>query len=88
MTPDEALKTIKGYAGANRLTFRYHAKQRKVERSVTGRDVRNALVNANRCEAYEGAGWWGWRVFGPDTDGEELVCGVVIQDGVLVLTVF
>jgi hypothetical protein len=46
--------------------------------------VRYALANAERCYAVENDRW---RVTGPDLDGDELSAIVVIEDGVIVVTV-
>lgn len=86
MTPSEtkALEAIRGYAHAGRVRLHSHARKRKNQRNVPSRDIWHALKNAQKCETYED----GWRVFGPDIDGDELVCGVTIDDGVLVITLF
>lgn len=47
-------------------------------------DVRNALVHARSCSV-EGKRW---RVEGPDADGDSLQLVVVIDDGLVVVTVF
>jgi hypothetical protein len=54
------------------------------QRNVLLRDVRAALTSAWTCHA-DGAKW---KVTGPDYDGDELTCVVVLEEGVLVVTVF
>lgn len=82
--PEEALEAVRGYAAAGRFVLASHARQRMGERNVTFRDVRQALTNAHMCSA-EGARW---RVEGLDWDGDELVLICVIEDGLIVVTVF
>lgn len=84
MTPAEALEAVRGYAAAGRFVLSSHARQRMSERNVRFRDVRHALTNARACFA-EGARW---RVEGPDWDDDELVLVCVLEDGVIVVTVF
>lgn len=84
MTPTEALTAVRGYAAAGRFVLSGHARQRMSERNVTFRDVRHALTNARSCSA-EGERW---RVKGPDWDGDDLVLVCVLEDGVIVVTVF
>lgn len=56
-----------------------------MERNVQHGDLRNALVEARDCVAQrEGS----WRVTGPDLDGDDLTAVVVIEDGLVVVTVF
>jgi hypothetical protein len=53
-------------------------------RNVRYVDVRNALVHARSC-CRDGVRW---RVEGPDMDGDGLELIVVIEDGLIVVTVF
>lgn len=46
MTPGEALKAIRGLAGANRIRVSAHAYERMKERGAGYKDVHHALVNA------------------------------------------
>jgi hypothetical protein len=55
------------------------------ERGATERDVIKALANATRCEA---ASEGRWKATGPDLDGDALTVVVVLQAGVLVVTMF
>lgn len=84
VTPDEALEAVRGLAGAGRVRLSKHARARMALRNVSRNDIMSALERATDCLAYED----GWRVSGPDLDGETLRCGVVIDDGVIVITVF
>ena len=80
-----ALADIRGYAGANRIVIVRHAWERMVERGARYEDVRHALMGAQRCRA---ADQGRWKVFGEDLDGDELVCVVAIEAGVVVVTVY
>jgi hypothetical protein len=55
------------------------------ERGATVADVRHALTNATSCEAAERGRW---RVTGKDLDQEVLRVVVVLEAGVVVVTVF
>lgn len=76
---------MRGYALANRIEFGPHARQRLRERGAEREDVRAALVSATVCHA-EPRGRW--RVEGRDRDGDDLTAIVVIEDGVVVVTLF
>jgi hypothetical protein len=54
-------------------------------RSVQYGDLRHALVNASAASRSADERW---RVKGPDLDGEELSIVRVIEDGIIVATVF
>lgn len=92
MTPDElkALAEARGYAGANRVTLSIHANRRLRQRGGGPADAVHALANAVSCaDQRADPGRAGdWRVTGPDTDGDDLTCVVVLADGVVVVTVF
>jgi hypothetical protein len=83
VSPDEliALAEVRGYAGANR---------RLRQRGGGPADAVYALSNAASCvDQRADPGRAGdWRVTGPDTDGDDLTCAVVLADGVVVVTVF
>ncbi len=55
------------------------------ERGVREGDLRNALVNACSC-AHQQDGKW--KAEGTDLDGDDLTIVVVIDDGLLVVTLF
>ena len=85
MNAAAALVEIRGYAMANRIRISRHAWQRMAERGAQYEDVRHALATARRCKAQDGDRW---KVLGADRDGDELVLVVVIEAGVIVVTVF
>ena len=87
MTPAEAraLADIQGYALANRIEYGPHAWGRMRERGARREDVRSALVTATSCQAQPDDRW---RVPGQDTEGELLTVIVVLEDGVVVVTLY
>ncbi len=85
MEPKEALETIRRAATANRIRYESHARQRMRERRVSREDVRNALIEASKCQASKGDRW---KVTGPDLDDEELTVVLVIEGDLIVITVF
>jgi Domain of unknown function (DUF4258) len=86
MTPAEALRQVRGYATAGRVRFTSHAYQRMSERGARRQDVIEACVKGERCS--KGSEPGRWKVTGPDLDGDDLTAVVVIEDGVLVVTMF
>ncbi len=80
-----ALADIRGYAAANRIRITRHAWQRMAERGAQYEDVRHALAGARRCKAGDQGRW---KVFGEDSDGDELICVVTIESGAVVVTVY
>lgn len=88
MTKDEALRDVRGLAAAGRVRFTRHARTRAAERaggSTVGElHVIHALKQAATCTANDDK----WRVTGPDLDGDELTAVVVLEAGVIVVTVF
>jgi hypothetical protein len=85
MSAADALRDIRGYAAANRARFTRHAYDEMVEAGATEEDVMHALAYASRCRPGNIAGRW--KVTGPDLDGDDLDVVVVIQSGLLVVTV-
>jgi len=85
MTAAEALADVRGYAQAGRIQFWHHAERRMEERGVFYRDVQSALQNAVRCSALPEERW---KVWGPDASGDELTLVVLLEDGVVVVTLF
>jgi hypothetical protein len=85
MAEKEVLADIRGYARAGRIVVTFHAERRMGERGVSPQDVRSALVNAGRCSALTEERW---KVWGPDVSGDELTLVVILEDGVIVVTVF
>jgi hypothetical protein len=86
VTAEEAKSEIARFAVANRIRIVTHARERMAQRSITYRDIRNALINASACVAGEDAGRW--VVTGLDLDGEDTKVVCAIEDGVVVITVF
>ncbi len=80
-----ALLEIRGYAVANRIRISRHAWQRMAERGAQYEDVRHALATARHCKPQDGGRW---KVSSADRDGDELVLVVVIEAGLIVVTVF
>lgn len=87
MREAEALERVRGYASAGRIVLSRegHAAGRMRQRQVRWEDLRSALVHASRCRAQENGRW---RVEGPDVDGDPLTVIVLIEDGVIVVTVY
>jgi Rad3-related DNA helicase len=86
MREDEAQEHIKTAAIQARFRITRHADQRMRERGAQPADVRSALMTAKRCER-QADGRWRLRD-GVDLEGDELVCVVVIDGDVVVVTVF
>lgn len=55
------------------------------ERGAVFDDVRSSLANARTCRAQPKERW---RVSGPDVSGDEMTLIVVLEDGVVVVTLF
>lgn len=84
MSPAEALAAVRRHATSGRIVISQHALVRMRQRNVSFRDVRRALSAAHTCQPEADK----WKVTGPDTDGDGLTCVVMIEDDVLVITVF
>ena len=84
-TEAQALANVRGYASAGRVRFSKHAWLRMYERNATEMDVLHALATAQSCRA---APEERWRVEGKDRDGDDLTVVVVLENGVLVVTLF
>jgi hypothetical protein len=82
---DPVLQQVRGLARANRIVLSAHAAERMRSRRVQYGDVRHALVHAMRASPSEGDRW---RVEGPDLDGDDLSVVLVLEDGIIVVTVF
>jgi hypothetical protein len=65
--------------------FTRHAHQRMYERGAQEADVIHALMGANRCVGEQPDCW---KVTGPDREGDPLTILVVLEAGVLVVTLF
>jgi hypothetical protein len=84
-TPAQALRDLRGYAAAGRIEYTTHALEEMAEAQATFADVRAALARATRAVRQANGRW---KVRGPDRAGDELVLVVVLDAGVLVVTVF
>lgn len=84
MTSDEALRHVRSYAAANRVRFSRHARERMGERGASAEHVMHALQSATTCSSSGER----WKVTGPDLDGDALTVVVVLEDEVIVVTVF
>ncbi len=85
MTAAEALEAIRGLARAGRIEVVGHAMERMRQRRVQFGDLRSALENARGAIAVAEERW---KVNGPDLDGDELTVVVVVEDGLIVVTVY
>ena len=86
MSPTEALETIRRYAVAGLVAFTAHARGRMAQRNVSLDDVLRALINAKSARATDAADKW--IACGPDLDGSDLDVVVVIEAGLVVITVY
>ncbi len=84
MNARDALTTIRGLASANRYTLTGHAYDEMIAAGAQLGDVHHALVSARRTKR-DGAGW---LATGPDRDGDDLTMKVVLEDDMLVITVW
>ena len=82
-----ALQKIQALAFINRIAYTSHARQRMSERRIRERDVWYAIKNATDCSA-SSDGLDRWRVKGSDANDIELIVVVVIENKVVVLTIF
>ncbi len=85
MTKSKALADIRGYARAGRVEFTHHAVMRARQRGVRVGEIVAALACTHDCRHDEGEKW---RALCRDRDGEVLEAMVVIEDGLLVVTLF
>jgi hypothetical protein len=87
---NEALDEVIRMATQGRYILTSHARLRSRERGgVRERDIRHALVNATSCrEDRDPNHASDWKVEGPDMDGDDLTLCVIIEDDVVVCTVF
>jgi len=85
VTPSEALQDIRGYALAGRIEISPHARGSMRKRGAVFADVRHALATATACRAEPRDRW---RVDSVDCEGDSLTVVVVLEGGVVVVTVF
>jgi hypothetical protein len=86
VTDAEALAEIRGLALAGRVRPTPHALARMRERQVGYGQLRQALSVAMSCSWQ--AARENWKVEAADLDGDELTIVVVLEDGVVVVTLF
>jgi hypothetical protein len=84
----EALRVIRGLAKANRIRFTAHAAREAVECGATRDDIRCGLANAKSIRASGRGRSSDWTVVGPDLDGDDLEIALILEDGVLIITVY
>jgi hypothetical protein len=88
MDSAEALRDVRGFARATQLRLTAHAEREAAECGATPGDVRCALVNAKSIRASGPGRASDWTVVGPDLDGDDLEVALIIEDGLLVITVY
>lgn len=87
VNPTAALHEIRRYAVQRRMKFSSHALKRMSERGATREDVRHALCVAKSCRVSpDGPGRW--LVPSVDEEGLRLDVVVVVEAGVLVVSLF
>ena len=96
VTAERALERIQQFASANRIVLTRHALARSAPLYEDGRggtrgirfaDIRNALVHSRNCRTADPEYPERWKVDGPDLDGDDITCVVVIEQDVIVITV-
>jgi hypothetical protein len=85
VTSAEALADIRGYARAGRVEFTEHVVMRARQRRVRIGEIVTALAYTHDCRHEESEKW---RALCRDRDGDLLEMIVVIEDGLLVVTLF
>lgn len=86
MTEQEMLEMVRSYTRANRWEVdQFHGQLRMRQRGVSFSDVEHALLNANKCQVQENGRW---KLQSWDLDGDDLTLIAVVDDGVLVITLF
>ena len=88
MDSGEALRVIRGLARANRVRLTAHAEREAAECGATRDDIRRSLVHATSIRASGPGRASDWTVAGPDLDGDDLHIALIIEDGLLVITVY
>lgn len=85
MNETELLEKIRRLAAIYRVVFTRHARLRMGERTVSREDVRKVLCEAARADPLDGHKR---RISGQDLDGDDLTVIAVVDDDVIVVTVF
>jgi hypothetical protein len=88
MDSEATLRVIRGLAKANRFRLTAHADREAAECGATRADIRCALANAKTIQASGPSRASDWTVVGPDLDGDDLQLALIIEDGLLVITVY
>ena len=88
MDSAEALRAIRGLARANRIWLTAHARREAAECGATHEDIRCALIHATSIRASGRGRASDWTVVGPDSDGDDLEIALIIEDGLLIITVY
>lgn len=90
MTPNRALALVRELAAARRISLTRHARERMrpvpFGRGCSFEDLCCALRSATECKPGEEPERW--IASGADLDGDELSVVLVIQDDLLVVTLF
>jgi hypothetical protein len=88
MDSAEALRVVRGLARAKRIRLTAHAEREAAECGASPGHIRGALVNAKSVRASGPGRASDWMVTGPDLDGDDLEIALIIQDGLLIITVY
>jgi hypothetical protein len=88
MDSEAALRVVRGLARAKRIRLTAHAEREAAECRATPEDIRCALVNAERIRASGPGRASDWTVAGSDLDGDDLELALIIEDGLLIITVY
>ena len=75
-------------AEANRIRLTAHADREAAECGASRRHIRCALVNAKSIRASGPGRASDWTVAGPDLDGDDLELALIIEDELLIITVY
>src|SRR5688572_12583484 len=85
-TVAEALDRVKGLTSANRWRIEpRHGIPRMRQRGASFEDVRHGLISAVDCHFQDNGRW---KLETEDLDGDEMFLVVVVEDDVLVVTLF
>lgn len=80
------LELVRSLASANRWEVdQYHGQPRMRQRGVSFADVEHALLNATQCRVQDNGRW---KLVSCDLDDDELTLIALVDDGVLVITLF
>lgn len=86
MTPEQVLAFVQEHVRAGRHRTSNHCRDRMDDRGATAYDVRRALLSATSAEKQPNGSW---RLLGgTDSDGEDLVVAVRVDDGLELVTLF